>query len=209
MNNIKELCYRRGLTYEELSQKTGISIARISYMAIGKRKPIKEEIERIKDVLNVSEEELLIKDLPDLKFENFVQNIERYGRVKALTRGQIADKLEVSISTLNNMLQMRSKPRVITIRLIIKTTQVETFDEFLANDFLKSQNDSFCNVERNIRKYMHEKNKSLREFAKICNINEWTLYDFIRGKNPLSPKTFSSIIEGTGIPAEKWLSEDF
>ncbi len=128
IENIKNLCYIRGMTQGNLANRSSISITTVNFILNRKHTPAGTTVKLIANALEISVEELMTSKVPS--YEDAIKNIKRVCKEKGMTQSELAKKIGVSRQTVISIMNGKSKATVTTIKSIAKVLGVLSEDIF-------------------------------------------------------------------------------
>ncbi len=161
------------IPFKTLADEAGIHEKTLYKIVQGKTKPRMETIKKLEKVLGI---ELVEYDMLD--------KLQRALRELNMTSRTLADKANVSYSTVCKILQGKSNPRMKTIRKLEEGLEIKLLMEGIAEK---------------VQKALQELEMEPRVLARKANVSYNTIYNILQGKSNPRIKTIRKLEKVLGI----------
>lgn len=175
--NIYMILKETGMNLGTLSQKTEINFSTLWYYFTGKRKISFYAVFTIMNALNVSIEDILLKDV------NITHNIRTFCILKGTTLQNLFDKAKISSSSFNNYKNNKCKLKISTLLQISNALEL-SIDKLILG--LPEDKEALvfdtANISRNLKKILEQKDITQKQVAKMTDLDPTTLCSIVNNR---------------------------
>jgi len=194
--NLKQLFTENKVTCRQLAERTGLNYYSIRNYLFGSRKPDLKTIVAISKDLHIPVEKTLFLNI-DLS-----RKIQVFRRLNCLTLQELADKAQISMRLLTDIISGGHYPKVTTLKNIADALNISIQELILGLSYEKEEmildNYNICN---NLKKLLEMRNITQVQIAKETFLDTKTVYNIVNG-HTFSIASFRLILEVINIDAD-------